>query len=61
MLINEVDKMIMLVEEIGILRSRLQEHDTGHINTAINVLEDRVEEIKDRVGESKHEPKHHRL
>jgi len=34
-----------LVREIAELQSRLQPHDTGHIRTAINVLELRVQEI----------------
>ena len=36
----------MLMEEIAILKSRLQPHDTGHIHTTISTLESRVEEIR---------------
>lgn len=35
-----------LRKEIEVLRSRLQPHDTGHIHTAISVLEDRIKEIE---------------
>ena len=31
--------------EISILKTKLQLHDTGHINTAISVLEARINEI----------------
>ena len=44
-----VDKIIMLMEEIAILKSRFQEHDTGNLRTTVNVLEDRVKELKDRI------------
>jgi hypothetical protein len=39
-------KVQMLECEIAELRKRLQPHDTGHINTAISVLEARVQELK---------------
>ena len=44
-----VDRIIMLMEEIAILKSRFQEHDTGNLRTTVNVLEDRVKELKDRI------------
>ena len=34
-----------LVREIEFLKTKLEDHDTGHIRTAISVLEDRVKEI----------------
>lgn len=45
-----------LLIEVGELKSRLQPHDTGHIHTTINVLEERIEELhkkleKGRVAE----------
>lgn len=39
------DHINALLLEIDILRLRLQPHDTGHIHTAISVLQSRVEEI----------------
>ena len=50
--IKEVDRLIMLMEEIAILKSRLQPHDTGHIHTTISTLESRVEEIRDNLAET---------
>ena len=52
MLIKEVDRLVMLMEEIAILKSRLQPHDTGHIHTTINTLESRVEEIRNNLAET---------
>ena len=34
-----------LLIEVGELKSRLKPHDTGHIHTTINVLEERIEEL----------------
>jgi hypothetical protein len=35
----------VLMDEIDFLREQLQPHDTGHIHTAISVLESRVEKL----------------
>ena len=52
MLIKEVDRLVMLMEEIAILKSRLQPQDTGHIHTTISTLESRVEEIRNSLVDS---------
>ena len=44
-----VDKIIVLMEEIAILKSRFQEHDTGNLRTTVNVLENRIQELRERV------------
>ena len=36
----------VLKEEVEILRSRIQPHDTGHLYTTINVLEHRLSELE---------------
>lgn len=46
MQISKVDTLVFLMNEIGILRSRIKDHDSGHLKTAISVLESRVEEIR---------------
>ena len=51
-LIKEIDRLVMLMEEIEILKSRLQPHDTGHIHTTISTLESRVEEIRNNLVET---------
>tara|TARA_Y100001963_G_scaffold159200_1_gene261830 strand:- start:787 stop:966 length:180 start_codon:yes stop_codon:yes gene_type:complete len=56
MIISEVDRIIMLVEEIGILKSRFKPEDTGHIRTAVSVLEDRVQELRDRMEDAGRAP-----
>ena len=38
-----------LREEINVLKERLQPHDTGHIHTTINTLEERVKEINKQI------------
>ena len=44
-----VDKIIVLLEEISVLKSRFKESDTGNLRKAVNVLEDRVQELRSRV------------
>ena len=51
-LVKEIDRLVILMEEIAILKSRLQPHDTGHIHTTINTLESRVEEIRNNLEET---------
>ena len=43
---KDTDRLIMLMEEIALLKTRLQPHDTGHIYTAISWLEHRIRELK---------------
>jgi len=40
-----VTHLNFLHKEIAELKTRLEPHDTGHIHTAISVLENRVEEV----------------
>ena len=47
--IMTVDKIIVLMDEISILKSRYESQDTGNLRTAVNVLEKRVKELRDRV------------
>ena len=47
-LTSDIDRIIMLMEEIAYAESQLQPHDTGHINTAISWMQKRVIEIKDK-------------
>tara|TARA_Y100000015_G_scaffold42500_1_gene50138 strand:- start:1606 stop:1776 length:171 start_codon:yes stop_codon:yes gene_type:complete len=44
-----VNTIKVLVSEIEVQKSRYQPHDTGHIRTAVGVLEDRVEELVNQV------------
>ena len=47
---TDVDRLVFLVEEIGILKTKIQERGTGHIHTAIGVFEHRVKEVKDKLN-----------
>jgi len=38
-------RLAVLQDEIEIHKSRLEPHDTGHLHTAISVIERRIEEI----------------
>ena len=38
-------RLAVLQDEIEIHKSRLQPHDTGHLHTAISVIERRIEEM----------------
>ena len=46
---NNIDRIIFLMEEIAVLESRFQPEDTGHLRTAVNVLKDRVEELRSKI------------
>ena len=43
---ERMDHMFALMEEVRVLVGRLEPHDTGHIHTAIGVLNGRVEELR---------------
>mgnify|MGYP001385579388 FL=1 len=53
MLVKEVDRLVFLMEEIAILKTKIRPEDTGHIYTTISTLESRVEEIKNNISENK--------
>jgi hypothetical protein len=45
-LIHDLVKADVIRSEIEYAKSQLQEHDTGHIHTAIGWLEDRLKQIQ---------------
>jgi|SaaInl5LU_22_DNA_1037371.scaffolds.fasta_scaffold54563_3 hypothetical protein len=47
-LVSDIDRIIMLMEEIAYAESQLKPQDTGHINTAISWMRNRVTEIKEK-------------
>tara|TARA_B100001057_G_C22224792_1_gene709741 strand:- start:120 stop:293 length:174 start_codon:yes stop_codon:yes gene_type:complete len=53
MLIKEVDRLVFLMEEIAVLKTKIRPEDTGHIYTTISTLESRVEEVKNNISENK--------
>ena len=44
-----VEKIIVLMEEIAVLESRFEDHNTENLRTAVSVMKNRVLELKDRV------------
>ena len=43
---SRLNHMNFILKEIGMLRGKIRDHDTGHIHTTINTLENRVNEIQ---------------
>ena len=48
---DKMDHMMFLIQEIGVLKSRFQPSDTGHIRGAVRVLQERVQEIRQEIVE----------
>ena len=48
---DKMDHMMSLIQEIGVLKSRFQPQSTGHLHTAVNVLQHRVQEIRQEIVE----------
>jgi hypothetical protein len=48
---TKTDRLIMLMDEISIAKSKLQPQDTGHIHTSISYLESRVQELRNEIDE----------
>ena len=46
---DKMDLMFSLIKETEVLKSRFQPHDTGHIRGAVNVLENRIQEIREEL------------
>jgi uncharacterized small protein (DUF1192 family) len=51
---NDLDRIMILQEEIAILKSRLEPHDTGHLHTTIHVLSERVVELREEIDARLH-------
>lgn len=46
---NKTDRLVSLMDEISIAKSKLLPEDTGHIHTSISYLESRVVELKNEI------------
>ena len=54
MQINQTERLMLLMDEIAIAKSKLRPEDTGHIHTTISTLEHMVEETREKIlGETK--------
>jgi hypothetical protein len=49
MIVKKAQHLLCILHEIQILKERLQPHDTGHISTAISVLQQRVRELQKEI------------
>ena len=49
MQISDAERLVLLMDEIRIAKTKLQPHDTGHIHTSISYLESRVEEVQENI------------
>lgn len=50
---QKLDHMCSLKQEVAVLKTMIREHDTGHIYTTINTLEDRIKTIYKEIYSSK--------
>jgi hypothetical protein len=48
---DELIHMRILEREVAILEDRFQDADTGNLRTAVNVLNNRIQEIEDSISE----------
>tara|TARA_Y100000114_G_scaffold35938_1_gene31493 strand:- start:502 stop:684 length:183 start_codon:yes stop_codon:yes gene_type:complete len=51
MQISATQRLMLIMDEISIAKSKLQPTDTGHIHTSISYLESRAEEIQKEIDE----------
>ena len=51
MQITTSQRLIILMDEISIAKSKLMPEDTGHIHTSISYLESRVDEVQKQIDE----------
>ena len=51
MQITTSQRLIILMDEISIAKSKLMPEDTGHIHTSISYLQSRVEEVQKEIDE----------
>lgn len=49
---DRVNHVQALSDEVEVLKSRLQEYDTGHLHTTISVLEARIRELNSWIVDS---------
>ena len=51
---DKLTHMLALIDEIAIIKSRIEPQDCGHMHTTVNMLQSRVEELR---GEIENETK----
>ena len=48
--VEKMDHMFALLEEINIIKQRIEPTDCGHLNTTVRVLDDRVTELRQELS-----------
>tara|TARA_B100001063_G_scaffold204279_1_gene198728 strand:- start:442 stop:624 length:183 start_codon:yes stop_codon:yes gene_type:complete len=51
MKISSSQRLVLLMDEIAVAKSKLLPQDTGHIHTSISYLESRVEDVQKEIDE----------
>tara|TARA_B100001250_G_scaffold414354_1_gene452169 strand:+ start:948 stop:1127 length:180 start_codon:yes stop_codon:yes gene_type:complete len=57
-MINDVDRLLVLLDEVSVIKSRIQPQATGHLHTAVNVLNERIEEITKKLKKNENNGVH---
>ena len=47
---DKMNHMFALIDEICIIKERIQPSDCGHLNTTVRVLGDRVDELREELS-----------
>ena len=47
---DKMNHMFALIDEISIIKERIQPTDCGHLNTTVRVLADRVDELRQELS-----------
>ena len=48
--VDKMNHMFALIDEICIIKERIQPTDCGHLNTTVRVLGDRVDELREELS-----------
>ena len=51
-LVSDVDRLVILLEEIAYAETQLQPQGTGYIHTSIGWMKNRVETIREKINAS---------
>ena len=49
--VDKMNDMFALIDEISIIKERIQPTDCGHLNTTVRVLADRIDELRLELSE----------
>ena len=55
--VHKMDHMFALLQEINIIKERIEPTDCGHLNTTVRVLDDRVQELRKELSENDNQEK----